>query len=68
VGALHARTIGPVGALDPDPFGQRRAPAVKRLTAAWTRWSPVISLAIVVAVGAGLIVLALVTGEVPEGG
>jgi len=54
--------------MDPDPFGQHRNPVVKRWTAALSRHSPVISLVIVVMVGVGVVVLALVTGEVPEGG
>ena len=51
--------------LDPDPFGERRTPAVKRWLA---RNQTALSLVVVVVVAVGLIVLALVTGELPEGG
>jgi hypothetical protein len=57
-----------MGALDPDPFGQRRAPALKRWARTVERLWPLVQLATVLAVAVGFIVLALVTGELPEGG
>jgi hypothetical protein len=57
-----------MGALDPDPFGQHRTPVLKRWAKTVERQWPLVQLAIVLAVAVGLVVLALVTGELPEGG
>lgn len=57
-----------MGALDSDPFGQHRTPALKRWAKTLERRWSLVQLATVLAVAVGLVVLALVTGELPEGG
>ena len=57
-----------MGALDSDPFGQHRTPALKRWAETLERRWPLVQLATVLVVAVGLVVLALVTGELPEGG